>query len=153
MSYVKTYEEYEQLPVSSERTFPAAPYPRTYIHCVLDDLYDAVQAVHALRSMDFDPGDVHVMASWDFVEAVERRQQRQNRLAKMLMRFLTFLDEGFGDTYLHEALRGHHILTVRLSRNEQILQVRDVLASHHTRLIKYVDTWTVTDLPPPLSKS
>lgn len=148
MNYVKTYEEYEQLPVSSEHTFPAAPYPRTYIQCVLDDLYDAVQAVHALRSIDFDPGDIHVMASWDFVEAVEHRQQRQNCLTKMLTRFLTFLDEGFGDIYLHEALRGHHILAIRLSRNEQILQVRDVLAFHHARLIKYVDMWTVADLPP-----
>ena len=148
MNYVKTYEEYEQLPVSSERTFPAAPYPRTYIHCVLDDLYDAVQAVHALRSIDFDPGDIHVMAGWDFVEAVERKQQRQNRLAKIFTRLMAFLDEGFGDMYLHEALRGHHILAVRLSRNEQLVQVREVLASHHARLIKYVDMWMVADLPP-----
>jgi hypothetical protein len=148
MNYVKTYEEYEQVPVSSERTFPAAPYPRMYIHCVLDDLYDAVQAVYALRSMDISQGDIHLMPSWDYVEIVERKQQRQNRLAKMLTRFLTFLDEGFGDVYLHEALRGHHILAVRLSRNEQILKVHNVLASPHTRLIKYAGTWTVADLPP-----
>ena len=100
MNSVKTYEEYEQLPVSSERTFPSTPYPRTYIHGVLEDLYDAVQAVHTLRSLGFDPGDIHVMASWDFVEAVERSRQGQNRLARMLTRLLTFLDEGFGDVYL-----------------------------------------------------
>ena len=78
MNYMKTYEDYEQLPVSSERTFPAAPYPRTYIHSVLDDLYDAVQAVHALRSMDVNPGDIHVMASWDYVEAVEQRKRKRH---------------------------------------------------------------------------
>ena len=122
-----------------------------YIHGVLDDLYDAVEAVHASRSLGFDPGDIHVMASWDYVEAVERSRKGQDRLARMLTRLLTFLDEGFGDVYLHEALRGRHILAVRLARRERREQVRDVLASHHTRLIKYVDMWTVSDLAPALS--
>jgi hypothetical protein len=147
----KTYDEfeaYEQLPVSSQRTFPAAPFPRKYVHCVIDDLSYVVEAVHALRAAGYDAGDIHVMASWDFVEALARRQQRQSRLSKALTCLCSFMDEGFGNAYLHEAIRGHHILAVRLSRNEQMEQVRDILALHYARLMKYVDTWTVTDLPP-----
>lgn len=148
-SYVQTYNEseYELLPVSSERTFPPAPFPRKYVHCVIDDLYYAVQAVHALRADGSNARDIHVMASWDFVEAAEHRQQ-QSHLSMRLMRLLSFFDEGFGNVYLHEALRGHHILMVRLSSNERMEQVRDMLARHYAHLIKYVDTWTVTDLSP-----
>ncbi len=86
------------------------------------------------------------MACWDFLEAVERRQQ--SHLSKMLMSLLAFFDEGLGDVYLREALRGHHILLVRLSSNEQMKQVCDMLVRHSARLMKYVDTWTVTDLSP-----
>ena len=142
------FEAYEQLPVSSQRIFPAAPFPRKYLHCVIDDLYYVVEAVHALRAAGYDGGDVHVMACWDFVEACERRQRRQSRLSKVLTRLLSFIDEGFGDVYLHEATRGGHILAVRLYRKEQVEQVRDVLTLHYARLMKYVDTWTVTDLVP-----
>jgi len=148
MNYAKLLERFEQAPVSSERTFPANPFPRKYVHSVIDNLEDAVQAVYALRVAGYDARDIHVMASWDFVEAVERRQQHQNRFSKMLMRLCAFIDEGFADVYLYEACRGNHILMVRLTRKEQIEQVRDLLASHQAYLIKYVDTWTVTDLLP-----
>jgi hypothetical protein len=149
-SYAQTNNEneYASLLVSSKRTFPPAPYPRKYVHCVIDDLYYAVQAVHALRADGSNARDIHVMASWDFVEAVERKEQRQSHLSKMLMRLLSFFDESFGDVYLHEARRGHHILLVRLSSNERMEQVRDMLARHYAHLIKYVDTWTVADLSP-----
>ena len=148
MNYAKLLENFEQAPVSSERMFPANPFPRKYVHSVIDNLEDAVQAVYALRVAGYDARDIHVMASWDFVEAVERRYLQQSRLSKTLMRFHAFIDEGFGDVYLHEACRGHHILAVRLSRSEQMEQVRDLLASHQAYLMKYVDTWTVTDLLP-----
>ena len=148
--YTQTYNDNEDelLPVSSERTFPPAPFPREYVHCVIDDLSSAVQAVHALRADGFKARDIHVMACWDFVEAVERKQQRHSHLSKMLRRLLSFFDEGFGEVYLHEALRGHHILLVHLSSNERMEQVRQVLVCHSARLMKYVDTWTVTDLSP-----
>ncbi len=151
MDDIKTFDEfeaYEQLLVSSQRIFPAAPFPRKYLHCVIDDLYHVVEAVHALRAAGYDAGDIHVMACWDFVEAFERRQRRQSRLSKALTRLCSFIDEGFGDAYLHEAVRGHHILAVRLYRKGQVEQVRDVLTLHYARLMKYVDTWTVTDLVP-----
>ena len=145
MNYLKTLDTYEQLPVSSEQTFPTAPFPRKHVHCVIDSLQDAVHAVYALRAAGYDARDIHVMACWDFVEAVERAHQQQNGLSKVLSSIISYFDEGFGKVYLHEARRGRHVLTVHLVRNEQ---VRDVLASHHAHLIKYVDTWTVADLLP-----
>lgn len=149
-SYAQSYNEseYKLLPVSSEKTFPSAPFPRKYVHCVIDDLYYAVQAVHALRADGSNTRDIHVMACWDFLEAVERRQQQQRRLSQTLRRLLSFFDEGFGDVYLHEAFRGRHILMVRISSNERMEQVRDMLARHYAHLIKYVDSWTVIDLSP-----
>lgn len=155
MSYVKTlydYSAYERLPVSSAQTFPSRPFPRKYVHSVLDDLNYVVQAVYALRDAGCRAEDIHVMASWDFVAAVERRHQQQNLFSKAFTRLLTFFDEGFGDAYLHEACRGHHILAVHLSGDMQIKLVHDVLASYYAHLIKYVDTWTVTDLAPAPSR-
>lgn len=131
----KIHDTVEQLPVSFQRTFPPAPFPRKYVHSVFDNLQDAVQAVHALRAAGYDVRDIHLMAGWDFVEAVERRRT-----------FLDFLFSIDYDVYLHEARRGHHILAVRLARHEQKEQVRDLLAPHHAYLMKYVDTWTMTDL-------
>ena len=119
MNIAKLLERYEQAPVSSERTFPANPFPRKYVHSVIDSLEDAVQAVFALRVAGYDASDIHVMASWDFVEAVERLHHHQNRFLKMLMRLYAFIDEGFAGVYLHEACQGHHILMVRLTRREQ----------------------------------
>ena len=130
-----TPDTVEQFPVSSQRTLPAAPFPRKYVHSVFDDVQDTVQAVHALRAAGYDDRDIHLMTSWDFVEAVERRRT-----------FLDFLFSIDYDVYAQEARQGHHILAVRLFRHEQKEQVRDLLAPHHAYLMKYVDTWTMTDL-------
>ncbi len=146
MNEIKTQHIRTQIPVSSERTLPAAPFPRQYLHCVVDDLRYAVQAVYVLRNAGYDASDIHVMASWDFVEAVERRREQQHGLARMLTRLLAYLDDDFGDVYLDAALNGKHVLMVRLPSREQMEPVRDLLVAQHAYLIKYVDTWTVTTL-------
>src|SRR5260221_5117256 len=70
----KAHDTVEQLPVSSQRTFPPAPFPRKYVHSVFDDLQDAMQAVHALRAAGYDVRDIHLMAGSDFLGAVEGRR-------------------------------------------------------------------------------
>lgn len=55
MNPTMTPDTYE-LSVSSERTFPAAPFPRKYVHSVFDDLQDAVQAVH--QPPTYTPGPI-----------------------------------------------------------------------------------------------
>jgi hypothetical protein len=144
---IKVQDAY-RLPVSSRREFPARPFPNKYIHCVINDLQYLVQAVYTLRNAGFHADDIHVMASWDFIEAVERKNRQQNRFSKMLMRFLSFIDDGFGNVYLREARKGNHILMVYLPCDRQAGHVHAILTAHYASLIKYVDTWTVTDLPP-----
>ncbi|MGZ3615915.1 MAG: hypothetical protein ACXWOL_03380 [Ktedonobacteraceae bacterium] len=94
MNVVELLERYKQAPVSSERTFPAYPFPRKYVHCVIDSLEDAVKAVFALRVAGCATEDIHVMASWDFVEAFERLHQRKKGFYKVLKRLYAFMDEG-----------------------------------------------------------
>jgi DNA-binding LacI/PurR family transcriptional regulator len=108
-----TQDTNEPMSVSSERTFPAAPFPRKYVHSVFDDLQDARQAVHALCAAGFDARNIHIMTGWDYVEAVERRQT--------LLSFLSSFDH---DVYLREAHRGRQILAVRLSSYERYSPIK-----------------------------
>lgn len=147
MNHIKVQDAYK-LPVSSQREFPAHPFPNKYVHCVIHDLQYLVQAVHTLRNAGIHADDIHVMASWDFIEAAERKSHQQNRFSKMFTRFLSFIDDGFGDVYLREAHKGKHVLMIRLPCNGQIGHIHAILTAHYASLIKYVDTWTVIDLPP-----
>ncbi len=135
MNSTATIDTYEQLALSSQQTLPTTPFPRKHVHCVFDNLQDAVQAYRILLEAGYDEKNIHILANKDYVEAVEQ--------GETLISFLASIDL---DVYLQEARRGHHILAVRLSRYEQREQVRDLLAPHHTHLMKYVDTWTVADL-------
>ncbi|HET9921340.1 MAG TPA: hypothetical protein VFQ30_15960 [Ktedonobacteraceae bacterium] len=148
MNNVKTYDTIEQLNISSERILPAAPFPHEYVHCIFDTLEDAAQAVLALRAAGYDAGNIHLMASWDFAEAIERKNQRQESLAQSLTHFFSSMDFNINDAYLHEARRGRHILAVHVVNYEQVRQVSDLLAKHHAQLVKYVDVWTVAHLVP-----
>lgn len=146
------YED-EALVVSSERTIPAAPYPHKYVHCVLDDLKDAVSAVCGLRTIGYAAEDIHVLASRDFVEAVHKQQcQQKHGFARVLVWLTSLLDDGFCTAYLREALNGRHILAVRLPGSERMEETRDLLIFHRAQLIKYVDTWAVADLQPSLAQ-
>ena len=134
-----TQDTFEQLAVSPERTFertlPASPFPRKYVHSVFNNPQDALQAFLTLLAAGYDARDIHVLAGHDYVEALERGQT--------LMGFLSSIDL---DDYLREARQGRHILAVRLYRYEQIEQVRDLLAPQHACHMKYIDTWTVAQL-------
>lgn len=137
---------YDQLSVSSERTLPPSPYPRSYMHCALTDLEDAVRAVYALRVVGYAAQDIHVLSRWDYVEACERLSQERGAFLNLFWRLSSFFDEGFGDTYLRAARAGGHILAVRLASRNQVEQTRQILAAHHAHLIKYVDSWVTVDL-------
>jgi hypothetical protein len=144
----KTYDAFAQPSLPAQQTFPTAPFPRKYVHSVIDDLQQAVQAVQALQAAGYDGSRIRLFASQEFVAAFQHRLQQQSRLSDWLFRFFTSTDDGFpGDVYLHEAQRGHLILVVHLKSSEQMEQVRDLLAPTHAHHIKYIGTWTVTDLP------
>lgn len=112
----------------------ATPFPRKYIHSVFDTLQDAVQAKLALQAARYAARDIHLMTGREYMEALDRGQT-----------FTEFLS-GDDDTYLYEARRGRFIVAIRVYNHAQVEQVRDLLAPLHAHLIKYVDTWTVSEL-------
>ena len=143
-----TYESSTQSSLSAQQTFPPIPFPRKYVYSVIDDLHQAEQAVQALQNAGYYAQDIHLFASRQFVAAVEQISQQHSRLAEALLRFFISTDDGFfGDVYLDEARRGHHILVVHLPRTERMEQMRELLVLYHSHYIKYVGTWTVIDLP------
>src|SRR5450755_1391871 len=138
----KTYDAFAQSSLPAQQMFPTAPFPRKYVHSVIDDLQQAGQAVRALQATGYDGGRIRLFASQEFVAALEHRLQQQSRFSNCLFRFFTSTDNGFpGDVYLHEAQRGHLILVVHLKSSEQMEQVRALLASTHAHHIKYIGTW------------
>ena len=132
-----TQKTFEELFISSERALPTTPFPRKYIHSAFNDRQDALRAAQSLRNAGYDTGDIYVMASADYAEAMGRGQT--------LLSSLTSTDL---DIYLDEARRGRAILAVRLATRGQMEQVRDLLAPHRAYLVRYIDTWTVAQLLP-----
>ncbi len=127
----------ELVPASTKRMLPAAPFPRKYVHSMFVDRQDAMQAAQALRAAGFDEKDIYVLESCDFVEAVSQVQSPWG--------FLTSMDY---DVYLREASQRRWFLAVRPAGYSQLEQIRNLLAPHHARLAKYIDTWTIAELLP-----
>jgi hypothetical protein len=134
---VMTRESYEQVYQSSETLFPAAPFPKKYVHSVFNDPQDAVEAVFTLLAAGYDANTIHILSSQQYMEAVERGQTRFASLTSMDL-----------DDYLEEASRGHAMLVMRPASYGQLMQIRNLLAPHHAHLMKYIDTWTTSDLIP-----
>ncbi|HZU70334.1 MAG TPA: hypothetical protein VFA09_23895 [Ktedonobacteraceae bacterium] len=136
----------EQLDVSPQQEFPGDSYPHKYVHSVFVNEQDATQAIQALRAAGYTPDDIHFMAGQDFVQAAAQGDRQENNLSQSLFHFISSLQYDVTDAYLKEARRGHYILSVRISRHDQIAEVRDILALHHGELLQYVDAWTRADL-------
>ncbi len=146
MSDVVKQDNDVQSVLSSEPKFPADSFPHKYVHSVFENRQDAEQAVQALLAAGFTTDDINFMESQDFIQASERGERENTSLAKSLAHFVTSMDHNVTDRYLNEAHRGNDILSVRISKTDQMAQVRDILAHHNAHLIQYVDTWTQADL-------
>ena len=135
MAVVVKPDTFEKNILSTEKTFPATPFPRKYIHMAFHTYQDAMQACIALISSGCDVRDIHLMTGRDFIEAVELRQTP-----------IGFFCSADDHLYLREAKRGKHMLSVRFSSYDQMNQVRDLLAPYGAYSMVYVDTWSVTPL-------
>jgi len=132
-----TQKTFEELSITSERTLPATPFPRKYIHSAFNDRQDALQAAQSLRSAGYDARDIYMLTYADYEEAIGRGQTLISSLSSTDL-----------DVYLDEARHGRTILAVRLASPGQIEQARDLLAPHRAHQVRYVDTWTVAQLLP-----
>ena len=146
MSDFENQNEEVQSALSSEPVYPADTFPHKYVHSVFEDKQDAEQAVKALLAAGFTSDEINFMTSQDFIQAAEQGEHQNKSLAKSLAHFVSSLDHNVTDAYLNEAHRGNDILSVRISKTDQIAQVRDILAPYHAQHIQYLDTWTQADL-------
>jgi len=138
--------KHEPLPVTSQPTFPAAPFPRKYLLCVINAIEHAEHAIQVLLAAGYDARDIHLIASQDFAQAIEAR--RRTGFSRAPGSFFRSTNHELTTIYLKEACQGHQFLAIRLTGQEQVQQVHKLLTCNHAHLIEYVDTWTVTHLPP-----
>ena len=148
MNNVKARNKNKQSTFSSQQVFPADAYPQKYVHSVFNDPKDAAEAIQALQQIGYDAQNIHFLMSQDYMQALEQGHLQQNGFFNALTHLISGFDYTFADVYMNEALRGGHILAVHLSGYEQILEVCDLLVSHHAHLVKYIGTWTFADLSP-----
>ncbi len=127
----------KQFASPAKQVYPAAPFPRKYVHCVFDDLQDAVQASLTLLPSDYEGNSIQVLTSQEYLNAIEERQTPAS--------FLTSVDL---DEFLQKASRGCCVLVVRPAYYQQMMQVRHLLVPHLVSHMKYIDTWTTVDLLP-----
>jgi hypothetical protein len=146
MSDIEKQNQDEQPILSSEPVYPADSFPHKYVHSVFENKQDAEQAVLALKAAGFTSDDINFMTSQDFIQAAEHGEHQNKGLAKSLAHFVSSMDYSVTDAYLNEARRGNDILSVRISKTDQLAQVRDILAPQHAHLVQYIDTWTKADL-------
>ena len=104
------------------------------------------QAVQALLDAGFTADDINFMTSQDFIQAAEQGEHQNKSLSKSLSHFVSSLDHNVTDAYLNEAHRENDILSVRITKTDQMAQVRDILAPYHAQRIQYIDTLTQADL-------
>lgn len=135
MNATMTSYTIEEVLSAERKALPEAPFPRKYVHSVFDDPRDAVQASFTLIAAGYDAGDIHILTYESYVEATERKHTIGD-----------FVSSRDVDDYLRESRRGACILAVRVSGREQAVQMRELLAPHGARIMKHIDTWTVTPL-------
>ena len=141
----KLNQDKEQV-LSSEPKYPTDTFPNKYVHCVFENRQDAEQAVQALLTAGFTADDINFMESQHFIEAAVQGENENKSLAKTLSHAVSSMDHNVTDAYLAEARRGYDILSVRISRTDQMTLIRDILAQHNAKHIQYLDTWTRADL-------
>lgn len=141
----KLNQEKEKV-LSSEPKYPADTFPHKYVHSVFENRQEAEQAVKELLADGFTADDINFMESQHFIQAAEVGEHQNTSLAKTLSRFISSLDHNVTDAYLAEARRGNDILSVRISKTDQMAPIRDILARHNAQHIQYIDAWTQADL-------
>ena len=135
-----------------ERTFPlmrpGAVYPKHYLMAVIDNVKEAEEAVQSLQNMGIPPEDIRLFEGHEVIEYAEHTERTRSlgsRLADVLQA-VTSDEDTHILIYVEEALRGHTLLNVYVPKPEQVEQVKDILAAHHARTIKYFGRWAITVL-------
>ncbi|TMD67655.1 MAG: universal stress protein [Chloroflexi bacterium] len=129
-------------------TRPGAGYPKHYVMAVIDDVKEAQDAVQALRNADIPAEDIRLFERHEIIEYAEHTERTRSLRSRIadVFQAITSDEDAHVLIYVEEALRGHAILNVYAPTTEQAERVKDIVADHHARTIKYFGRWAITVL-------
>lgn len=130
------------------QTISGALYPRHYVVAVIDDLWEAQMAAQAFLDAGYDISDIRLMESQEELQHIATLKARRNWLQRFLASFQGTTDETGAGIYQVEARRGHQILHIHATSDEEIENIRDILEVYHAHTIKFFGPWSVEDIPP-----
>ena len=143
--------------MTKDRTFQQVgstlSFPGKHVVGVLDSLQEAEQAVQALVDAGYHVEDMALIPSQDFPSALQEHVRKEGRFWQIMHQLQVTTDEGsLGELLEASARPGSAIISLYVPQHEHIDEVSALLFNHGARLVKYVDTWSVVDLFPPLKE-
>jgi len=129
------------------------PSPGKHVVGVFDSLQEGEQAVQALVDAGYHAEDMAFIPSQDFPSAFQERLQKEGLFWRIIHYLQVTSDEGTLGELLNAAARqGSHITVVYVPHREHIDEVSTLLFNHGARFVRYVGSWSVEDLLPPLQE-
>ena len=143
--------------MTKDRTFQQVgstlSFPGKHVMGVLDSLQEAEQAVQALVDAGYHVEDMALIPSQDFPSALQEHVRKEGRFWHMMHQLQVTTDEGsLGELLEASAPPGSAIISLYVPQGERLDEVSALLFNHGARLVKYVGTWSVEDLFPPLKE-
>jgi len=128
-------------------------FPGEHVVGVLGSLQEAEQAVQALVDAGYHAEDIALIPSQDFPSALQEHRRKEGRFGQMMHQLQVTTDEGsLGELLEAPARMGSAIIFLYVPQREHLDEVSALLFNHGARLVKYVGTWSVEDLFPPLKE-
>jgi hypothetical protein len=130
------------------------PLPRKHVIGVFDSLQEGEQAVQALVDAGYHTEDIAFIPSQNFPSVLQEHLQKEGLFWQIIHYLQLTSDEGaLGELYLAAARQGSHIISIYVPEREHINDVSTILFNHGARFIKYVGTWSIEDLFPPIKSA
>src|SRR6266566_2561962 len=143
--------------MTKDRTFQQVgstlSFPGKHVVGVLDSLQEAEQAVQALVDAGYHVEDMALIPSQDFPSALQERVRKEGRFWHIMHQLQVTTDEGsLGELLEASARPGSAIISLYVPQGEHLDEVSALRFNHGASLVRYVGTWSVEDLFPPLKK-
>ena len=143
--------------MTKDRTFQQVgstlSFPGKHVVGVLDSLQEAEQAIQALVDAGYHVEDMALIPSQDFPSALQEHVRKEGRFWQIMHQLQVTTDEGsLGELLEASARPGSAIISLYVPQGEHLDEVSALLFNHGARLVKYVGTWSVEDLFPPLKE-
>jgi hypothetical protein len=132
-------------------TLPSSP--GKHVVGAIGSLQEAEQAVQALMDAGYHAEDMALIPGQDFPSALQERSRKEGRFWQTMHQFQVTTDEGpLAEQLAAWARQGSAILFLSVPHREHEAPVSALLFTHGARLVRYVDTWSVEGLFPPLQE-